>query len=420
MNTTYLKQLFTAIFTSFLLISCNNSTSQKASKEETHEDHDEGEEKPNHVTINTQQIKAIDLKLGSVEKRNMSIGIPVTGTLELAPQDRADISPLMGGIVKSIRVIEGDHVKKGQVLATLQHPDLIQLQQDYITGLSSLALLKKNYERQKTLYEEKIGSGKAFQETTNEYKNKKTVIQALKMKLNMLGISANSVANGTIYSVLRITAPFAGSISLVETNIGAYVAPLSKLFEVVNNDELHADFRVYEKDINKVKVGQQLFFTTTSVDGAEFEGKIHAISPVFEENPRALHIHADIQNSKKNLIPGMYIQGRIIAENILTNTVPNAAIVSENEKSYIFVIKQAEEHTEKPSSTDDHDHDHDHDSHSKNEITFEMVEVIAGQINKNYTEISFVTPFEKEAKIAISGAYYLLAEMGKGETEHSH
>lgn len=419
MSTTYLKQLFTVLLVALLLISCNGTaTPQKVTEEnhDGHDDHEGEEEKVTSVTITKQQMNAIDLVLGSVEKRNMSVGIPVTGNLELAPQDRADISPFMGGIIKSIRVIEGDHVKKGQVLATLQHPDFIQLQQDYIIGLSSLDLLKKNYERQKTLYEEKVGSGKAFQETTNEYNNKKTAIQALKMKLNMLGISANSVANGKIYSVLTVTSPFAGTVSLVETNIGAYVAPLSKLFEVVNNSELHADFRVYEKDINKVKVGQQLFFTTTSVEGTEFEGKIHAISPVFEENPRALHIHADIQNNKKNLIPGMYIQGRIIAENILTTTVPNDAIVSENEKSYIFVLTQEVTHKEEASSKDEHDHD----SHSNIELTFEMMEVTTGQIGEKYTEISMVNPLLKDAKIALSGAYYLLAEIGKGETAHSH
>lgn len=420
MITTYLKHLLPALLVSLLFISCNGSTTQKADKEESQEGNDahEEEEKSTSVTISKQQMQAIKLTLGRVEKRNMSIGVPVTGNLELAPQDRADISPFMGGIVKSIHVIEGDHVKKGQVLATLQHPDFIQLQQDYITGLNSLSLLQKNYERQKTLYEEKVGSGKSFQETTNDYLNKKTAIQALKMKLNMLGISANSVANGTIYSVLRVTSPFAGTVSLVETNIGAYVAPLSKLFEVVNNDELHADFRVYEKDINKIKVGQQLFFTTTSLDGVEFEGQIHAISPVFEENPRALHIHADIQNNKKNLIPGMYIQGRIITENVFTSTVPNAAIVSENKKSYIFVQTEEveDDHKEEVASTDEHGHD----SHSENELTFEMVEVISGQINENYTEISFVTPLASDVKIAISAAYYLLAEMGKGETEHNH
>ncbi|PCH76938.1 MAG: efflux transporter periplasmic adaptor subunit [Flavobacteriaceae bacterium] len=418
MSTTYLKYLFTALLVTSLLISCNDKAPQEKASEESHEGHDdhkgEEEEKVTSVTLTKQQMKAIELVLGSVEKRTMSVGIPVTGNLELAPQDRADISPFMGGIVKSIRVIEGDHVKKGQILATLQHPDFIQLQQDYITGLSSLALFKKNYERQKTLYEEKIGSGKSFQETTNAYHNKKTEIQALKMKLNMLGISANSVAKGNIYSVLTVTSPFAGTVSLVETNIGAYVAPLSKLFEVVNNDELHADFRVYEKDINKVKVGQQLFFTTSSVEGTEFEGKIHAISPVFEENPRALHIHADIQNSKKNLIPGMYIQGRIIAKSVLTNTVPNEAIVSENDKTYIFVLK--EEYEEEASNTDEHEHD----SHKDNELSFEMTEVITGEISETYTEIRLLNPLSKEAKIALSGAYYLLAEIGKGETEHSH
>jgi cobalt-zinc-cadmium efflux system membrane fusion protein len=359
--------------------------------------------------------------------------VQVTGILELSPQDRADVSPILGGIVTQINVIEGDRVTKGQTLAVLEHPDFIQLQQDYVDNVNNLEYLEKEFNRQKRLYDEKVGSGKTFQQISAEYNSKKSAVKALEIKLGMLGLDASQIAKGTIYPVVDIVSPMGGIISLVETNVGAYVQPLTKLFEVVNNDKLHADFRVYEKDINTISLGQTIYFTTTSHVGKEFEAKIFSISPVFEAEPKTLHVHAAIANNKKGLIPGMYVQGRIIANNVLTAVLPEQAIVSEQEKTYIFVKVGGEEHDhghEETADKDEHDHgahaeekgedDHGHDGHKEGKWKFEMVEVVIGITDQGFTEVKLLQPLAPNTEIAGNGAYYLLAEMGKGETEHSH
>lgn len=399
------------ILANLFLFSCGNANDEHAGHGNEHGEHEEETHEEGLVSLTKQQMEAIGVKLVQVEKRNMNIGVQVTGQLELAPQDRADISSILGGVIKSIKVIEGDVVTKGQVLATLEHPDFIQMQQDYINSENTLDYLEKDFERQKRLYEEKIGSGKEFQKLEAEYNNKKSEVKALKIKLMMLGLDASKIKNGTIYAVVSIVSPMKGIVSLVETNIGAYVAPLTKLFEVVNNEALHADFRVYEKDINKIRVGQKIHFTTASILEEEFEGEIKAISPVFEESPKSLHVHADISNNKKNLIPGMYIQGRIIAKNIMTTVLPEHAIVSEEEKTYVFIKEKDDNHNEHA----------EHAEHAKEEkIFFKMIEVITGFTSGGYIEVKLLSPLPENTQIVGYGAYYLLAEMGKGETEHEH
>ena len=101
--------------------------------------------------------------------------------------------------------------------------------------------LQKEYVRQKKLYEEKVGSGKDFQKTSADYLNSKSNAEALKVKLNMLGINSKEVAKGKIYSLVNLTAPIGGIVSLVETNVGSYIELLTKVFEIVDNDEIHAD-----------------------------------------------------------------------------------------------------------------------------------------------------------------------------------
>jgi membrane fusion protein, heavy metal efflux system len=439
----YIKSVFGILLMGFIVSSCGSTTIEQ------HDDHGDQEEHEEHaeegtVSLSEQQMDAIGLKLLQIEKRNMNIAVQVTGSLELAPQDRADVSPVLGGIVKQINVFEGDKVKKGDVLVVLEHPDYIQLQQDYISNLRMHDYLEKEYERQQRLYDEKVGSGKDFQKISAEYNNSEATTMALEAKLNMLGLDAEEVAKGKIFPTLNIVSPMDGSINLVETNMGAYAEPLSKLFEVVNNDKLHADLMVYERDISKVRLGQKIYFSTSSLPELELEAKIYAISPAFENDPKVIHVHANITRKNKALIPGMYIHGRIVADNIMTVALPEHAIVVEGGKSYIFVKTDGEDHDhghDKESvASEEHDHDahgdeaeeehehdageeaeeHGHDGHEEGNWTFEMVEVITGIASGGYVEIKLLDSLPEGAQIAGNASYYLLAEMGKGETEHSH
>ena len=351
------------------------------------------------VSLSKAQMEAIDLKLTHLEDKNMSSNINVNGSIKLPPHHIADISPLMGGVIKNIFVIEGDKVKKGQTLATLEHPDFIDMQNNYINNLTKLVYVEKEYRRQEKLNSEKVVSDKSFQVITSEYKILKSTIQTQKIKLQMVGLSVNGIESGKIYSTLSITAPFNGYVSAIETNIGSFVAPQSILFEIVNNDELHADFMVYEKDINKIEVGQTVFFTTSSFS-QEFEAEIHNISPVFEENPKALHVHADIISSKAKLIPGMYINGRLLADDVKTKAILSEAIINAKGKDYIFVKARTKSKTDK--------------------FTFRKVEVIKGVESGNYTAIKPLLKMNDSMQVVGKGAYFVFSELSKEENEHSH
>lgn len=405
-------KLITKILVIGLLITaCNSSIPKKNNyKEESENVHSE----ENVVSLTKKQIDAIDLNFINIEKRNISKGINVTGMLELAPQDKADISPILGGVVNKLYVFEGDIVKKGQVLLTLSNPDFIQLQQDYVTNLHDLNFKEQEYNRQKRLYEEKVGSGREFQKITSEFRTSKSIVSSLKVKLHMLGLNTSKIEKGVIFETMNVVSPINGVISLVETNIGAYVEPLSKVFEIVDNDMVHADFKVYEKDISQVKIGQKIIFTTSSLGNLELESEIYAISPAFEENPKAAHIHSKIKTKNNVLTSGMYIQGKIIADNVLTDVLPEHAVVREEDKSFIFV-KSTDTHSEDNLEKDD---DHVHEEEIK--IEFKKVEIITGISSENFVEVKLLDSLPKNAQIAANGAYYLLAEMGKEDTEHSH
>jgi len=383
--------------------SCNNNSTNDHGHDHSggeHDDHGHGAEKEhneNEVILTQQQIETVNITVGEIETQNIGAVIQINGSLEVPPQAKADISPVKGGIVKQINVIEGDAVKKDQVLAVLQHPDLINLQSEYNTNVNELVYIEKEYLRQKDLNNEKVTSDKSFQKTESEYKSLKSKVLAQKTQLQIIGINTTGVEAGKIYSTINVISPFNGVVSAVETNVGTYVEPMSKLFEVVNTQEMHADFVVYEKDVDKIVVGQKIEFSTLNSNQI-YEAEIHNISPVFENDPKALHIHADILSEKSHLIPGLYLSGNLNVDDNLLNVVPDDAITEDKGKFYVFVNTQI----------------------NKGDYVFIKTEIIKGVSANGYTEIKFLEKQKENLKVATSGAFYLLSEMLKEEQEHSH
>ncbi|MGV6862524.1 MAG: efflux RND transporter periplasmic adaptor subunit [Putridiphycobacter sp.] len=387
-----LKIIILSAVTIGVIVSCGNSTS-------INEAHDHEHAHGNEVFLSAQQMNTVGVEIGAIEQKNIGAIIKINGSLEVPPQAKADISPVKGGIVKRINVIEGDVVKKGQVLAVLQHPDLIDLQTEYSANYHELQYIEKEYLRQKELHAEKIISNKVFEKIESEYHSLQSKVLALKTQLQIIGIHVKGVEEGKIYPSINVTSPFNGVVSSVETNIGAYAEPMTKLLEVVNTKDMHADFMVYEKDVDKVAVGQKIEFSTLNSQKM-YEAEIHNISPVFENDPKAIHLHADILSEKSHLVPGLFLSGNLHVNDYLNNVVPDDAIVEDKGKFYVFVWENFD------------------DSSQKN--IFIKTEIIKGTTANGYTEISFLTDIESDTKIAVSGAYYILSELTKEEQEHDH
>ena len=234
------------------------SSGNESHEEVRHEETGRGRE--SLVSLTTQQMNAIDLKLGTIEKHNISTTVKSNGRTQLLPQNKANVSTLVSGVVKNVFVIEGDFVKKGQTLAILEHPDIIYMQQQYLENVNNLEFLEQDYQRKKKLYEEKVGSGKDYQKALSEYNTAKSTAIGLKAKLQMLGISIKSVEEGNFTSVINIISPIQGYIRSTKVNIGSFVESNNDMFEIVDNSHIHADLLIYEKDIPKIKTGQEMTF----------------------------------------------------------------------------------------------------------------------------------------------------------------
>lgn len=401
--------IISTVLLTFLIAACNDKPdSELGQNEESNitdkiklkgesEDFEEGNEEEGIVKISTEQAETIGLQMSGIEERTLGNNIKVTGMLELFPQDKANISPFVGGNVKSIKVIEGDKVRKGEVLAYLEHPDIISMQQEFQEKNDELVFLKQDFERKQTLYDKGVSSGKEFQMAQSKFRTTTSSVNGLKSKLQLLGINTSKVAEGQIYTAIPITSPISGFVDEVMVSLGDYVAPQTKMFAVSDNSEIHMDLKVYEKDVSLVKVGQVVYFTVAAKPGQILKGKIHAIGKTFETDPKALHVHADIQNNNRELLPGMYVEGRIVQGEKMVKAVPEGAIVKNGERSFIFIL------------------DEDESEQEENKLRFKMIPVSTGLKDLGFVEINIAEELPGNVKIVTNGAYMLSSEMIKSE-----
>ena len=394
-NTSYIR-LFTLTF--ILLFACEK---EKHTEDEhsIEEEHHHNEDHP--ITFTDMQLKNADIELGTLQKRALSGLVNVTGRLAVPPQAKANISPIVGGNIQQIFVEEGDRVRKGEVLATIIQPDLTNIQSDYLRAYQEMNFLQKENTRKENLYKAGVASGKSYEQVQSNYKATQALVKGYESQLKQMGLSPAAIRKGNFYKGISLYSPINGYVEEVTVKLGEYVTPQMSLFNVMDNSKVHADIMVYEKDIHKIKKGQQIRLHLTSAPEEVFTATIASIGQQFEEASKAVHIHAELNDKKDFLLPNMSLNGEILTDNNQVLALPEDAIIYDEDKPYIFSAKEDNTHT--PSIWE-----------------MKKIEINTGIKSDGWVEIKLLSPLSPDALIVQKNAYYIMAEMKKGETSHEH
>jgi cobalt-zinc-cadmium efflux system membrane fusion protein len=405
-----IKYKIAALFISsffFVLYSCND-------KNATAEEHSEDESgNKTEVVLTEAQFKTVGIITGNVENRNLNTIIKANGYTAVPPQNRADISTLISGVVKDIFVLEGTFVTKGKILATIQNLEVVEMLEYYKSATANIEYLQLEYNRQKTLTDENVNARKIFQEVKSKLAVEKARAQASKTKLQALNVSLNSSS-----SLIPIVSPISGFVGKISVSKGSFADTAVTLFEVVDNSQMHLDLNVYEKDLGNIAVGQTIDFILTNQGNKSIKATIFGINKSFSNESKTVAVHAKINaNDAKGLISGMYVSANININNSTVPALPKDAVVKDGEKFYVFI--QEENHEEPKKAKEGEEHNHKEGEVEHNEVHFEAVEVITGTTDLGYTEVKFVKEIPSNAKIVIKGSFYLLSAM-KGGGAHEH
>lgn len=342
------------------------------------------------VTLTAAQAKNVAIEVAQPESRTLSATLKVNGKIDVPPQNMVSISMPLGGYLKNTSLLPGMFVKKNSAIATMEDQQYIQLQQEYLSTLAKLSFAEKEYQRQKDLNENQASSDKVFQQAESEYKNLRIAKNALGEKLRLIHINPNTLSENNISKSVTIYSPIDGYVSKVNVNIGKYLNPTDILFELINPDDIHLNLKVYEKDINNLYVGQRLFAYNNSNPTERHECKIILVSKDISSNEHSAEVHCHFNQYDKKLLPGMYMNADIELKNESQLSIQKEAIVSYEDKNYVFV--------------------------KKSENQFELTEVELGISENNFTTIMNPDLF-KDKEIVIKGAYILLMQLKNKEEE---
>lgn len=402
----------------------NHDHTSEAVVQDVNHSHDH--DHPNVATLTEEQIKMVGIKLGKVEQKELTATIKANGLLTVPNSRKASITSLYGGVVQSISVQVGNHVRKGQVIATIANPQFIQLQEEFITLSSKITLAEQELKRQQELSTGNAGVMKNLQSAIADLNILKTRKASLAQQIKMMGINPAGITSAEMKSVLKVVSPINGVVSSVFARIGSYVDVQSPVAEIVDNEALHLDLRIFEKDLPLMRIGQIIHFTITNNPVSEYDAEIFSIGSAFENESKTIPVHATVKGNKSGLIDGMNITGIVSLTNVTSPAVPNEAIVEADGKFYVFVRTDqvpaiAQEHHHDHDHNDGHDHDHQPIKRTEDEPTihFEKIEVVKGISNVGYTAVTFVKDIPVDAQIAVKGAFFINAKLtNTGAHEH--
>ena len=380
---------------------------QTGSEVHAHEEHEHEEVDFDHIPLTAKQVSTVDLKMGEAVEREMDATIEAKGSLVLRAQAMGDVASLMGGIVKSIFVKEGQLVHKGQVVATVENTDVVSLQREYYSAAKECELAKADLERQLLLSKQGAGVKRNLQQTKKDYQVAHANLLGIGRQLSQMGISTAAVAKGKFTTAFPLRAPIAGIVSEMTASLGSYADMQTPLMKIRNTQALECDLNVFEKELAKIKVGNRVTINLTNQPGVKLSGTVYGMNQYFNDNSKAVAVHVkiDAQSLKTSgvhgsarLFDGMYVSGKIATGSQSCIALPSKAIVSTDGKQFVFALNGKPE---------------------KGEYSFSRHEVITGVSDGAYTEVKLCKHLKQEGKkIVTENAYYLASLTGEHADEH--
>ncbi|MFN3939105.1 MAG: efflux RND transporter periplasmic adaptor subunit [Chitinophagales bacterium] len=370
----------------FLFISSCTSPSESHYADNTPTDNQSAD----MYILTAHQFQSSDMALGSMELSTFHEVVKANGMLDVPPENRASVSCYFGGTVKDIRLLPGQRVEKGQVLFTLENPDYVQIQQDFLEAKNQLAYLKSDYERQKNLVQDNVTSQKSYLKSESDYNVTKVKVESLSKKLILMNIHPNTLTMENITTTVPVLSPINGYVTEVAIQQGTFLYPSQMAVSIVDIAHLHLELQIFEKDLAKVKAGQPIQFKIQNDMRNDYRAIVHYVNKTVDTEKRTVGIHADLFDEKlaEKLSPGMYVEADIFTTSASKMSLPLDALVDIEGRYYVLMLE----------------------SKTANEYTFIKKEVKAGLSYNNRIEILNFSDFDDTAEFLLKGAFNLITE----------
>lgn len=344
----------------------------------------------NIIQLSSQQYSSGNFETGAMEKVDFHEAVNVNGMLDVPPENKVAISAYFGGYIKELSLLPGQKVNRGQVLLVLENPDYLQIQQDFLEVKGQMKYLEADYRRQAELAKENVSSEKKYLKAEADYKVMKARYESLQKKLQLMGIKASTLDEENISSRITLKAPISGYIAEISAEKGMFLNPSDIAFTITNTDHIHLELNVFEKDVLKVKVGQEVIFSLQDNPAEKYKGDVHLVGRTIGEEDRSIrvHVHIDGEEELENLVPGMFAEAKILVDSSQSPALPETGVVKVDQDYYVLLktSKDSQEHS----------------------FVKKLVKV--GKRDSDYVEIINANDFKTGSQFLTKGAYNLIKE----------
>ena len=233
------------------------------------------------------------------------------GVIMVSPQQNATVSLTMGGKVHSLKVMPGQAVARGQVIASIDNPEYIDLQQTYLDAFAQTEYLEKEYKRQSDLSANDASSQKKMQQSKAEYLSMHSRLSAAASRLKTLGVNPASVKLNGIQPYLLVKAPINGFVTNLNVNLGKYLDAGEPICDVINKSQPLIQLTVYERELNLMRVGRPVEFRVNGMGKKTFNAQIVSIDQSVDAKDYSIKVYAKVMASNSDFRPGMYIRAKL-------------------------------------------------------------------------------------------------------------
>ena len=299
-----MKTYIANIIAAMILVACSGNKTSEATEPIA----DKGQ------SADTVEIKA-NADSASVDgvssATNVANSPTFNGVMMVSPQQNATLSLTMGGKVHSLKVMPGQAVSSGQVVATIDNPEYIELQQTYLDASAQTEFLEKEYKRQTALGANDAASQKKVQQSKAEYLSMHSRLAAASSRLKALGIKPSNIKSHGIQPYLLVTAPINGFVTNLTVNLGKYLNPGEPICDVINKSQPLIQLTVYERELNMMRVGRPVEFRVNGMGKTTFAAQIVSIDQSVDAKDYSIKVYAKVTSSNSDFRPGMYIRAKL-------------------------------------------------------------------------------------------------------------
>jgi membrane fusion protein, heavy metal efflux system len=299
------------------------------------------------VELGPDDLKKAQVQTAHVDVKETSSTLRVPGVVKPNEYHEVHVTPLVGGVIRQVSVVLGDHVRRGQPMAVIFSSDLADAETGYLAMLAELEADHKKLERTQKLVKLGAASQQEEDDVTADHAAHEAHVRAALEKLRLLGASDPQIAAlkqaEQVDANFSVPAPINGIVLTRSANLGLVTNMSQELFTVADLSTVWVMASINEKDFSTIHVGTTAAVTTPAYSGRVWKGRVVYIQPQVDLNTRTAQARIEVANPDGSLRLDMYMDVAFISAGGKGLTVPETAVQAIGEKQYVFLpVKDSE------------------------------------------------------------------------------